>query len=76
MIFRDIANVFYDQGYTLKRNGELFTPNENDIEQLVDKGISLVYDSEEGTTAVLGKMLIRKNHRGKYDVFLWMGEVE
>lgn len=76
MIFRTIAEIFWTQGYTLKRNGELFTPNENDIEKLVDKGISLVYDGEEGTTAVLGKMLIRKNHRNKYDVFLWMGEIE
>lgn len=75
-IYKDIAALFWERVYLLKKDGFDISPDENDIERLVDGAIGMLYDGEEGQTVTVGKMMIRKNHRNRYDVFVWMGEVE
>ena len=75
-IYDELAELFWNRAYLIKKDGERIVPDAKDIEQMVDGAVRMIYTDEEGTSVAIGKMLIRKNHRGRYDIFLWMGEVE
>lgn len=75
-IYDELAELFRERAYVVKRGDEYVLPDANDIRQMLDGSIGMMYDDVEGTAVTLGRMLTRKNHRGRYDVFLWIGEIE
>lgn len=73
---QDLAAQFAKHGWTWNlRDGGTVIPDEEDIEQALDEAARLLYNEQVGTELEVGRMIIKKKHRG-HDVYLYIGPYE
>lgn len=71
----ELAEEFAKREYTwsIKDSDERYTPDEDDLEVLLDNLAAALYSGAPGDSAEQGRLLVVKKHHG-HDVYLHVGE--
>lgn len=70
-----LANyVFRKTGRTWKIGGSSKIPGEEDIVAVLDKAAETLFDQDQLTVLTVGGLKIEKNERGRFDVYVHIGE--
>jgi len=71
-----ISSYFEEAGYVWKlKDGKEIFPSSNDIEKVLDKAASVLYDEEVGSNVRVGSLLIEKTETG-FDVYILAGSYQ
>lgn len=72
MITRIIADTFDRIGFTWKVGEKRIQPTENDVQEVLDEAVSVLYTRPEGQQLQVGGLIIEKRPYG-HDVWVYVG---
>lgn len=74
MIERLILGIFQQANRLWKIDGKLVEPNESDILEVLDKAAEEFVANPEVDVMTVGGIKIERNERGRFDVYVFVGE--
>ena len=72
----ELAKTFSEKGWTWHLKGDrVVVPSADDIEAALDEAARLLYNEEVGAQLEVGRLIIKKLHRG-HDVYVYVGQYD
>jgi len=75
MLAQQIADLLKSSGYQWSKDGVPFCPDEKKVQKLLDEAQAMLYTGDIGTQYERGGIIVQKNLKQTYDVFLRIGEI-